>query len=95
MQPENVPCFGFGTICIIWGWSASFSEATDHPATFAKINVPPNLQNTPHMCFLAFSENFIIRFSGNEFSQDCSGHDSVKCHVWEKVYLLSYGSKSY
>ena len=35
--------------------------------------------------FFAFSGNFIIKFSGNEFSQDCSGHYSVKCHVWEKI----------
>ena len=53
------------------------------------------LQNTPHMCYFAFSGNFIIRFSGNELFQDCSGHYSVKSHVWVKVYLLSYGSKSH
>ena len=43
------------------------------------------LQNTPHLRFFAFSGDFIIRFPVNEFSQDCSGHYSVKCHVWEKV----------
>ena len=63
--------------------SVSFSEAADNPATFTKINVPPQV-------FLCF-----IKFSGNKFSQDCSGHYSVKCHVSEKVWLLSYGSKSY
>ena len=37
---------------------------------------------------VSFSEvNFIIRFSGNEFSQDCSVHHSFKCHVLEKLYL--------
>ena len=36
-----------------------------------------------------------VSASGNEFFQDCSGHHSVKDHVWEKIYLLSYGSKSY
>ena len=55
----------------------------------------PRLHNTPCKCFLAFSGNFIIRFSGSEFLKDYSGHHSVKGHVWEKVYLLSYGSKSY
>ena len=55
----------------------------------------PKLQNAPHMYFITYARNFMIRFSGNEFSQDCSGHYSVKCHVWEKVYLLSYGSKSH
>ena len=45
--------------------------------------------------FFAFSENFIIRFSGNEFPQDCSGHYSVKYHVWQKFSLLRYGSKNY
>ena len=47
----------------------------------------------PCKCFLAFSGNFIIRFSGGEFLKDCSGHHSVKGR--EKVYLLRYGSKSY
>ena len=51
--------------------------------------------NKPCKCFWAFSGNFIVRFSGNEFLKDCSGHHSVKGHVWEKAYLLSYGSKSY
>ena len=43
----------------------------------------------------AFSGGFIVRFSESEFSQDCSGHHFVRGHVWEKVYFLSYGSKSY
>ena len=55
----------------------------------------PKLQNAPHMCFFAFSGNFIIKFYGNEFFQDCSGHYSMKCHVLEKVWLLGYGSKTY
>ena len=45
--------------------------------------------------FFYISVNFLIRFSGNEFSQDCCGHHSAKCHVWEKVYLLSSRSQSY
>ena len=36
------------------------------------------LQNTPHMCFFAFTGNVIIRFSENKFSQDFSGHHFVK-----------------
>ena len=50
---------------------------------------------TPNICFFCISVNFIISVSGKEFFQDCFGHHSVKCHVWEKVYLLSYGSQSY
>ena len=97
-QPEIVPCFGFATMGIIWGGVVCFSKVADLPTIFTKINVPPqvflcfmirqmvpNLQNTPHICSFAFSGNFTIRFYGNEFSQDCSGHYSVKCHVWEKV----------
>ena len=53
------------------------------------------MQNTPQLCFFAFSVDFIIRFSVNKFPKDSSGHYSVKCHVWEKVYLLSYEAKSY
>ena len=49
----------------------------------------------PHICVFCISVNFIIRFSGKEFFQYFSGHYSVKDHVWEKVYLLSYGSESY
>ena len=80
------------------------SEAADDSTTLINGPLPvfliynktdgPNLQNTSHMCFLAFSGIFISRFSGNEFIQDCSAHDSVKCNVWEKVDLLSYQSKS-
>ena len=40
------------------------------------------------MCIFAFSGNFIVRFYGNEFSQDLSGQYSLKCHVWEKCKLL-------
>ena len=54
----------------------------------------PNCK-TPRMRFFTFPGNFIIRFSENEFSQDYFGHYSVKFHVWEKVRLLSSGSKSY
>ena len=85
-------------------WSVSFREAADHPATFTKINVPRQMflcfiigqmvsNWKKHMCFFAFSGNF-IRFSENEFSKNCSGHYSVKCHAWKKVQLLSYESKS-
>ena len=82
------------------GRSLSFSEAADYPATFTKISIPPQVL----LCFIIKLMvpnskkplgNFIIRFSGSEFSQDCSGHYSVKLYVWEKVLLLSYGSKSY
>ena len=95
-QPKNIHFFGFETFCIIWGRIVSFRKAADHPATFSKINVPTQLflcfiidQMVPncktlHMCFFAISGNFVTRFSGNVFSQDCSGH-SVKCNVWEKV----------
>ena len=44
----------------------------------------PKLQNTPNICIFAFSGNFIIRFSGDKCSQDCSGRYSVKGHVWGK-----------
>ena len=80
------------------GRSVSFKEASDHPTTFTKLNVLPqvflsliigkmvtNRKTQKNMCFFAFSENFIIRFSGNEFSQDCYDHYSVKCHFREKV----------
>ena len=40
----------------------------------------PNCK-TPHMCFFAFSGNFKIRLPGSDFSQDCSGHYFVECHV--------------
>ena len=53
------------------------------------------LQSTPDMWFSAFSENFIIGFSGNEFSQNCFGHYSVKFHATERIYLLSCGLKSH
>ena len=33
----------------------------------------PNCKTNHIICFFAFSGNCIIRFSGNEFSQDCSG----------------------
>ena len=84
------------------GKSVSFREAADRATTFIKINVPPQLFlcsmivqmipscKTRHV-FFAFSGTFIIRFSGNDFSQGYIGH----CHVWEKVQLLSYGSKIY
>ena len=100
-QFENVPCFGFETICIISRVLAGY------PAIFTKINVPPQvflcfiirnsfkLQNTPQLCFFAFSVDFIIRFSVNKLPQDSSGHYSLKSHVWEKVYYLSYEAKSY
>ena len=52
------------------------------------------MQNTVYMCLFAFSRNFTNRFSVSEFSQDCSGQYFVIRHVFEKVYLLSYGSKS-
>ena len=52
------------------------------------------MQNTVYMCLFAFSRNFTNRFSVNEFSQDCSGQYFVIRHVFEKVYLLSYGSES-
>ena len=99
--------FGFGSICIIWGRSVSFSEAADHLATFTEINTPPQVflyfpikkwsQFTKHSTYILFciSKSFIIRVSGNEFFQCCSGHYSVKCHFWEKVTLLSYESKCY
>ena len=75
------------------GKTVSFNEDADHPAIFSKM-VP--YCKTHHKCaFFAFSGNFIIRFSGNEFSQDCSPHYFVKSHVWEKIQLLSYGSRSY
>ena len=90
-----------------FGWSVSFSEAADHPATFTKINGSPQgffiynkkngpkLQNTLRICFFCISVNVFSRFSGNEFSQDCSVHHFIKYHVRENDYLLSYGSKSY
>ena len=45
------------------------------------------------LCYIF--RNLFSGFSENEFSQDCSGHYSVKFHVWEKVQLLSYGLKTY
>ena len=56
-----------GTILVL---SVCFSEAPNHPATFAEINIPPQvflcfiktnipiLQSTSHMSFYAFSGNF-------------------------------------
>ena len=84
-QPENLSCFGFGTIWII--------------TTFTKINVLPQMflcfiigQMVPLMVTLyirlfAFSENSIIRFSENEFSWKCTVHYSVKVHVLIKIIL--------
>ena len=91
-----MPYFGFETICIILGRNVSFRKAADHPATFTKINIPTQefsgfiigqwFQIAQPICgFFAFSGNSIIRFSGNEFSQDCSGHYSMKSHACEKV----------
>ena len=70
------------------GRSVSFGEAADHPAAFTKVNVPPQVFlcfiigqmvpnfKTHNICaFFAFLGNFIIIFSGSEFSQDCSGFD--------------------
>ena len=65
-----MPCFGFGTICIWEG--LSITEAVDHPATFVKSNVSPQvflfynetngpkLQNTPH--FLHLQETLSLNF---------------------------------
>ena len=101
-----MPSFGLQQFAS-FGMKFSVSEAADHPATFTKLNIPPKvfliyyktkipkLHNTQCKCFFAFSGNFIIRFSGNVLSQNCSGHHSLKYHVWEKVYLLSDKSKSY
>ena len=47
----------------------------------------PKLQNTLHVCFFCISVNIIIRFSGNEFSQYCSGHHSVKCHLGKGLFV--------
>ena len=52
----------------------------------------PNCK-TLHMCFFAISGNFVTRFSGKVFSQDCSGH-SVKCNVWEKVSCWAMDQKA-
>ena len=54
-----------------------------------------NKTNGAKLWFSAFSENFIIGFSWNEFSQNCFGHYSVKFHAREKIYLLSCGLKSH
>ena len=45
-----------------------------HRFTFYNRTNDLKLQNTPHMCFFAFTGNVIIRFS-----QDFSGHHFVKC----------------
>ena len=104
-QLENLSLFRFRVICIIWGKGVSFREAADRATTFIKINVPPQLflcsmivQMIPscktHHVFFAFSGTFIIRFSGNDFSQGYIGHCSVKCHVWEKVCCWVVDQKS-
>ena len=92
-----------GKICIIWKGVLVLVKLQAFLQPLLKLTYShndykengPKLVNTPHMSFFAFSGNVIIRFSGNEFSQDRSGHYSVKCHVWEKVWLLSFRSKSY
>ena len=42
-QSEKVPCFWYGTVCIILGWKDCFSKAEDHLATFTKFSILPQV----------------------------------------------------
>ena len=82
--------------------SVSSRKAADHPATFTKIKVPPQMflcfiirQMVPNCDFLHFQKTLSLDFLEMNFSQNCFGHYSVKFHAREKIYLLSCGLKSH
>ena len=62
-QLENVPCFGFGTICIICG-GALVLVKLQTTLFWYKAN-SPKLQNTPHVCFFAFSLSAFTIFNSH------------------------------
>ena len=84
--------------------SVSFREAADHPSTFTKIDLPsqvllcfmieqmvPIAKVTTYVFFLYFQETLSLGYLEINFRKINLVSYFVKCHHWEKVYLLSYG----